>query len=210
MKTGKRNKEWQRGNTSTSMHVKNRGTGSSCEVTKEIETLFRHPIPTSPSHPPFHPITLFSWKLSGRAALILFNRWPITSRGLEVFCSSRNWRSVPLWDKFGVSHLGWGKDHVCQGHCFNSSRLPAAIPPFYRIWSPNHSSDLGAALGLHASFSHFFQGFKFNLYDYLIFSLSLLSLSGFVCLFVSFSWLWVFLYLSLMTVSYCSAGLVAH
>lgn len=48
-KMGKRNKEWQRGNTSTSTHVKNRGTGSSCEVTKEIKTLCRHG-PPFPSH----------------------------------------------------------------------------------------------------------------------------------------------------------------
>lgn len=173
-KMGKRNKEWQRGNTSTSTHVKNRGTGSSCEVPKEIETLCRHG-PPFPSHD----------------TLLLEALWegcPDTVTGGQqrtgsVFCSSRNWRSVPLWDNFGVSHLCWGMDHVCQGHCFNSPGIPAAVPPSYRIWSPNHSSDLGLFWDCMPVFSHFFQGFKFNFYDYFIFSLSLLILLGFVCLF---------------------------
>lgn len=37
--------------------------------------------------------------------------------------------------------------------------------------------------GTARQFLPFFQGFKFNFYDYLIFSLSLLILLGFVCLF---------------------------
>lgn len=75
MKTGKRNKEWQRGNTSTSMHVKNRGTGSSCEVTKEIETLCRHG-PPFPSH---HTLLLEAlWE--GCPDTL----WQVANRGLEV------------------------------------------------------------------------------------------------------------------------------